>query len=268
MKTKNIIFSICGFVGLFVFLSSAPKPVKVLMAGDSTMADKDLTKTVVDSLTGKTYTEPFLERGWGQLLPEFLNKNAVVKNYAKNGRSTTSFIAEGLWTELLKNTEKGDFVIIQFGHNDESIEKVGRYTNPAQFRLNFIAFVAEVRRKGAIPILCTPVARRNFDSDGHLVPTHGIYPDIIRSVAKDYKVPLVDLEKLTSDWLQKEGVENSKKYFHKIAPGVSRLFPKGLDDNTHFDEAGARKVAEMFVNDVKLQKIKGFEKILRNNSEE
>ena len=262
-------FSTIIFFGVFmlIFIGFSPKPVKVLMAGDSTMADKDLTKTVIDSLTGKTYTEPFLERGWGQLLPEFLNKNAIVKNYAKNGRSTTSFIAEGLWTELLKNTEKGDFVIIQFGHNDESIEKVGRYTNPAQLRLNFIAFVAEVRSKGAIPILCTPVDRRNFNSDGHLVPTHGIYPDIIRGVARDYHVSLIDLEKLTSEWLQKEGVQSSKKYFHKIAPGVSRLYPKGLDDNTHFNEAGARVVVEMFIKEVRAQKIKGFEKILRNDSE-
>jgi len=266
MMRRFSTIAIIGVLMLF-FLSSAPKPVKVLMAGDSTMADKVLIKTVYDSLTGKSYEEPFLERGWGQLLPELLNHKALVKNYAKNGRSTKSFIEEGLWTELLNTAEKGDFVIIQFGHNDESIETTGRYTNPAQFRLNFVAFVAEVRLKGATPILCTPVARRNFDSIGRLLPTHGIYPDIIRSVARDYQVPMIDLEKLTSEWLQKEGVEGSKKYFHKIAPGVSKLYPKGLDDNTHFNEAGARVVAEMFVKQVRAQKINGFEKILRNDSE-
>lgn len=262
-------FSTIIFFGVFllIFIGSAPKPAKVLMAGDSTMADKVLSKTGYDSLSGKNFEEPFLERGWGQLLPHCLNDKALVKNYAKNGRSTRSFIEEGLWTELLNNTEKGDFVIIQFGHNDESVEKKERYTNPAQFRLNFIAFVAEVRSKGAIPILCTPVDRRNFNSDGHLVPTHGIYPDIIRGVARDYHVSLIDLEKLTSEWLQKEGIQSSKKYFHKIAPGVSRLYPKGLDDNTHFNEAGARVVAEMFIKEVRAQKIKGFEKILRNDSE-
>jgi lysophospholipase L1-like esterase len=262
MKFRFSAITILGVLMLF-FLASAPKPVKVLMAGDSTMADKVLYKTVFDSLTGKSYEEPFLERGWGQLLPELLNDKALVKNYARNGRSTRSFIEEGLWTELLNNTEKGDFVIIQFGHNDESVEKTGRYTNPAQFRLNFVAFVAEVRLKGATPVLCTPVARRNFDSTGRLVPTHGIYPDIIRSVARDYRVPMIDLEKLTSEWLQNECVEGSKKYFHKIAPGISRLYPNGLDDNTHFNEAGARTVAEMFVKEVATQKIKGFEKILK-----
>ena len=250
-------FAIISFLAL-VLVSSMPKPVKILMAGDSTMADKVLMKTVVDSLTGRQFQEPFMERGWGQLLPEFVNQKAVVKNYAQNGRSTRTFIEEGLWTNLINNTEKGDFVIIQFGHNDSSKDKGERYTNPAQFRINFVAFVNEVKLKGATPILCTPVARRKFDGNGQLISTHGIYPDIIRQVAKQYDVPLIDMEKLTSQWLQQEGVEASKKYFHKFPPGVSKLYPQGLDDNTHFNELGAKIVAAMFVNEVKNKHINGL----------
>lgn len=250
-------FAIISFLAL-VLVSSMPKPVKILMAGDSTMADKVLTKTVVDSLTERQFQEPFMERGWGQLLPEFVNQKAVVKNYAQNGRSTRTFIEEGLWTNLINNTEKGDFVIIQFGHNDSSKDKGERYTNPAQFRINFVAFVNEVKLKGATPILCTPVARRKFDENGKLISTHGIYPDIIRQVAKQYDVPLIDMEKLTSQWLQQEGVEASKKYFHKFPPGVSKLYPQGLDDNTHFNELGAKIVAAMFVNEVKNKHINGL----------
>ncbi len=253
-----------AFLGLALLLiASAPKQVRILMAGDSTMADKVATKTATDSLTGKSFEVPFLERGWGQLLPEFINEKAIVKNYAKNGRSTRTFIEEGLWTELINNTQKGDFVIIQFSHNDVSVEKKDRYTNPVQFRLNFTAFVQEVKAKGATPVLCTPVARRKFNKNGQLEPTHGDYPNIIRNIAKQYKVPLIDMEKRTSDWLQSEGVEASKKYFHKFAPGESRLYPNGLDDNTHFNELGARIVAGFFAEEIKNQRIKGFTKLLK-----
>lgn len=254
MKTV-IKYSLLIIFGVLL-ISSDKRPVHILMAGDSTMADKVLTKTVKDSLTGITTEVPFLERGWGQLLPEFINQKAVVKNYAKNGRSTRTFIEEGLWTDLLANTRKGDVVIIQFAHNDGVVTKTERYTNPAQFRLNFIAFVAEIKAKRASPILCTPVARRKFNETGDLVPTHGEYPEIIRTVAREQRVPLVDMEKLTSAWLQKEGVESSKKFFHKFVPGESPLYPLGLDDNTHFNESGARIVATLFTQEVKKQKIK------------
>lgn len=258
MKTK---FSLFVILSLFL-LSLTPPQVKILMAGDSTMADKPVVKHIKDSLTGEEFDEPLLERGWGQLLPEFISSKAKVVNYAKNGRSTRTFIEEGLWTELIKNVVKGDVVIIQFGHNDE-VETKKSYTKPEQFRLNFIAFVNDVRAKGGNPILCTAVARRSFDENGNLKPTHGDYPSYIRLVAKEQNVPLIDMEKLTSDWLQKEGVENSKKYFHKIASGVSKVYPKGLDDNTHFNEAGARKVAEMFTSEVKEKKIKPMSKLLK-----
>lgn len=259
LKLKYIFFFVVGLC----FISFSSKPVRILMAGDSTMADKVLTKTVMDSLTGTTTEVPFLERGWGQLLPEFINQKAIVKNYAKNGRSTRTFIEEGLWTDLLANTRKGDVVIIQFAHNDGAVTKTERYTNPAQFRLNFIAFVAEVKAKGATPILCTPVARRKFNEKGELVPTHGEYPEIIRAVAREQRVALVDMEKLTSGWLQKEGVEASKNFFHKFAPGESLLYPSGLDDNTHFNEAGARIVAGLFVKETQKLRIKSFSKLIK-----
>lgn len=249
------------FLGILL-ISSTKRPVHILMAGDSTMADKTLTRTVTDSATGTKTTYPYLERGWGQLLPNYLNEKTVVKNYARNGRSTRTFIEEGLWTQLIEDTQKGDFVIIQFAHNDGVITKKS-YTNPAQFRLNFVAFVNEVKAKGATPILCTPVARRKFDENGKLVATHGEYPDIIRSVAKQENVTMIDMEKLTSKMLQDAGVELSNSYFHKFAPGESPFFPKGLDDNTHFNEAGASRVAELFLNEIKTKKIKPFIKLIK-----
>lgn len=261
-KLINLKF-ILLFILPILLLSHKNYPVKVLLAGDSTMADKPLFKKVMDSVSLDSVQEVFLERGWGQLLPEFLNGNkALVVNYAKNGRSTRSFISEGLWTELMNNTQKGDFVIIQFGHNDEAITKGERYTNPDQFRLNFIAFVEDVKAKGGNPILCTPVCRRKFDNKGNLEYVHGKYPDLIREVSKMENVPLIDMEKLTYNWIQSEGVAGSKQYFHKIASGVSRIYPKGLDDNTHFNEKGARIVAKMFSDEVKKQQLK-LSKLLR-----
>lgn len=248
--------SINNFVWLLImFLSltlgcTPTGPAKILMAGDSTMADKPLFKEIEDSLTGETIEEVYLERGWGQLLPEFISAEGTVLNFARNGRSTRTFVEEGLWDELYDQIAPGDVVILQFGHNDGVITKRS-YTNPAQFRLNFVTFVNEVKAMGAYPILCTPVARRKFDEKGVLQPTHGEYPDIIRSVATQEEVPLIDMEELTSKWLQDAGMEGSKQFFHKFPPGVSRLYPEGLDDNTHFNEQGAREVARMFVDAVK-----------------
>lgn len=251
---KLLKLSLSLIVLVLLFMAAKPRPVHIFMAGDSTMADKVLVKEVFDSVAGVKVQENFLERGWGQLLPEFINDKAIVKNMAQNGKSTKSFVEQGLWTQIVDKLQKGDFVILQFGHNDSSLSKGERYTNPVQFRLNFTAFIQEVKAKGAIPVLCTPVARRKFDKDSVLVPTHGVYPDIIRKVAETYKVTMVDMEKLTSHWLKSEGVEKSNQYFHKFPPGVSKLYPKGLDDNTHFNEAGARIVARLFVEGIKAQK--------------
>lgn len=262
MKTKSTLFWL-----LLLFLSltlgcTAPGPAKILMAGDSTMADKPLFKQLEDSLTGESMEEAFLERGWGQLLPEFISAEGTLLNFARNGRSTRTFVEGGLWGELYDQVSPGDLVIIQFGHNDGVITKRS-YTNPAQFRLNFVAFVNEVKAKGGDPILCTPVARRRFNDEGMLEATHGDYPEIIRSVAAQEEVPLIDMETLTSQWLQEAGVEGSKQYFHKLPPGVSRLYPKGLDDNTHFNEQGAREVAQIFVNEIKKQKVKQLIHLLK-----
>ncbi|RNC66386.1 rhamnogalacturonan acetylesterase [Proteiniphilum sp. X52] len=237
---------------------------KILMMGDSTMADKPLSKSVTDTITGETFEEPFLERGWGQLLPELVSGGTEVLNYGRNGRSTRTFIEEGLWTELYDNITPGDVVIIQFGHNDGVVTKRS-YTMPAQFRLNFVAFVNEVKDAGGHPVLCTPVARRRFDDSGHLVPTHGEYPDIIRSVAKQTNVPLIDMEEMTSEWLQNAGVEGSNAFFHKLPPGVSRLYPNGLDDNTHLNEEGARGVAQLFVSEVKKQGLTPLVRLLNDH---
>jgi pectinesterase len=212
----------------------------VHLAGDSTMANKPLDLP---------------ERGWGMALHGLVKDPAMVQNHAVNGRSTKSFITEGRWQRLVSLLRPGDFVVIQFGHNDEKVDNPAVGTDPSTtFRDNLRRFVRETRGKNATPILATPVARRKFDARGQLVPTHGVYPDAIRAVAREEQVTLLDLERATERWLQEVGDQGSKRFFMWIAPGTHPKIPEGRKDDTHFVEAGAVKVAELACALIKEQK--------------
>jgi beta-xylosidase/lysophospholipase L1-like esterase len=260
------IISLCVLaLGFFAFTASERRPVHVFMAGDSTMADKVLNKAVKDPVTGEVTPESFPERGWGMLLPEFFSEEAVIENYAKNGRSTRSFRAEGLWDRIVKDIRKGDYVVIQFGHNDSSPDKGDRYSPPEDYRKNLAQFVDEAREKGGIPILCTPVVRRKFDAEGRIADSHGVYPGIVQEVATAKKVLFVDMHELTRQWMNEVGEAASRAYYMHLAAGVNRNFPNGLTDNTHYVEAGARKAASLFVEDLERQGVKGLVSVLKKN---
>lgn len=224
-----------------VLAAAASAAPHLYLAGDSTMANKPLDLP---------------ERGWGMALGAFFQDPATVQNHAMNGRSTLSFITEGRWQKIVAALQPGDAVIIQFGHNDEKIEKTGVGTDvKTAFPDNLRRFVRDVRAKGATAILATPVCRRKFDANGKLVPTHGAYPDAIRRVAVEEKVPLLELENATETWLQAEGDETTKKYFMWIEPGRFSKIPEGAKDNTHFVAAGAEKVASLAVAQIREQKL-------------
>ncbi|GHT21995.1 hypothetical protein AGMMS4957_11670 [Bacteroidia bacterium] len=249
------------------FATGEKRLVHLFMAGDSTMANKDVYRNVTDSVTGEISPEFFPERGWGMLLPEFFTDQIVIENYARNGRSTRSFIAEGLWDKLISKVQKGDYVVIQFGHNDQSVEKTERYTSPEDYRKNLIRFVDEVKAKGGNPILATPVVRRKFGETGKIVDDiHGVYPSIVCDVAKEKKVTLVDMTELTRAWINEVGDEASKKFFMHIPKKANRNFPNGLTDNTHYVEAGARHAASLFVADIQKQKVEGLTSLLKENN--
>jgi lysophospholipase L1-like esterase len=189
-------------------------------------------------------------------LSAFFKDADTVQNHAMNGRSTLSFINEGRWDKIVTALRPGDAVIIQFGHNDEKVEDPKRGTDPkTTFPANLRRFVRETRAKGASPILATPVCRRKFDATGKLVPTHGAYPDAIRRVSAEEKIPLLDLEDATAKWLQAEGDEATKKYFMWIEPGKYPKIPDGKKDDTHFVAAGAAKVASLAVAQIREQKL-------------
>ncbi|HVX39291.1 MAG TPA: rhamnogalacturonan acetylesterase [Gemmatimonadaceae bacterium] len=210
-----------------------PKPIVVHMIGDSTMADKP-----------KPEVNP--ERGWGQALPQYFDHGVVVRNHAVNGRSTKSFIDEGKWAAVLAELKRGDYVFIQFGHNDEKVQDSSRYTSPCTaYRRNLERFVNESRAKGAIPVLFTPIVRRKFNEHGTLEDTHGVYALVVRDVARDLRVPFVDLEMLTEDLVRGAGPDASKQLYVYVDSGAIAAFPAPRHDDTHLSPHGASEVAKL-----------------------
>jgi lysophospholipase L1-like esterase len=222
--------------------AQSPHRVTIYLAGDSTMAPK--------------LDEKRPETGWGEMLPEFFDSTRVrIMNYARNGRSTRTFITEGRWKEITDSLQSGDYVFIQFGHNDESKDKIDRYTAPSDYRANLIRFVNEARGKGANPVLLTPVMRRRYDANGKVRDTHGEYPDIVRSVAKDMEVPLIDMQKKTEEILSLFGPDASTTLFLQLPPNENVNYPGGIADNTHFSPFGARIVAALAVEGIREAKL-------------
>ncbi|WP_276879918.1 pectinesterase family protein [Bacteroides heparinolyticus] len=256
--------------GLFFLFSSfkADKPgITIFMIGDSTMADKDLTGG-----------NP--ERGWGQMLPGYLSEEIRVDNHAVNGRSSKSFIDEGRWNKVLSLVKKGDYVFIQFGHNDEKTDPK-RHTDAGggSFDVNLKRFVMDTRARGGIPVLFNSIVRRNFETvagvlavdsavsqddfrkdanpdakrdasssphrkeGGRLIDTHGAYLDSPRNVAEELNVPFVDMNRITHKLVEGLGPDESKKLFMWVAPDIVPAMPKGREDNTHLNVYGGRVIA-------------------------
>ena len=218
---------------LLAFTALRKKPTNIYMVGDSTMADKE-----------KLVESP--ERGWGQLFPTYLDaEKAMVHNYARNGRSTHSFIDEGRWEMVIKRLRRGDIVIIQFGHNDSKRNDPKRYASLEEYRANLVKMVKEAKAEGAVPVLATPIARRKFDVNGNPVQTHGGYVDAMREVAAYTKTTLLDMNTATTQWLMETGDEQSKQYFMHVAAGQYSDMPDGKQDDTHLNEKGALQVGQI-----------------------
>lgn len=210
--------------------------------GDSTMANKK-------------DPEKNPEHGWAQVLQPFFKENVTVINKAVNGRSTRSFINEKRWDSIYNKLQKGDYVFIEFGHNDQKIEDSTRYTNPhTAYRYNLIRFVKESREKGAIPVLLTSISRRNFNEKGVLVPTHGEYPLEVRLVAQQLNVPFIDLEYYTELLEQSYGPEKSKQLHLHFKAGENTFYDKDKADDTHLSLLGATNIAQIVINQIKESK--------------
>ena len=220
---------------LMAFNFPPGKKIKIFLAGDSTIAIKE--------------TKNYPETGWGMPFVYFWDSTVTVVNKAKNGRSTKSFMQEGLWKSITDEASAGDYVFIQFGHNDEVPTKK-TYATEKEFETNLRLYVSESRKLNALPVLLTPVARRKFDSTGHIVGTHDVYAQIVRNVAAAENVPLIDLDKKAQQLYQQLGVEGSRLLFNYLEPGEHPNYPEGKKDDTHFNELGARMVAQLVLKEI------------------
>jgi lysophospholipase L1-like esterase len=241
MKNRILLF---GLVFCLFAFKSADEKVTIWLVGDSTIAEKLTTK--------------YPETGWGMAFQNYFDLSKVtIENRAKNGRSTRTFLAEGLWLPIQQNLKAGDYVFIQFGHNDEG--KGERYkdrsTTPEEFKINLIKYLEETKAKKAIPILITPVSRRYFDKEGNIRQTHEPYSNEVRELAKSEQVILIDLDEMSRKLYQQYGAENSKLLFLDFGPNLHPNYPAGVTDGTHFNEYGARLIAELVLNDLKTQKL-------------
>lgn len=198
----------------------------VYLAGNSTVTDQDY--------------EPWAS--WGQMITRYFDTTIVVANYAESGESLASFIGSGRLKKVFTLIQPGDYLFIEFGHNDQ--KRKGEGIGPwSSFSDLLIEFVTSARDKGAIPVLLTPTQRRSFGDSGQIVPTHGDYPDAMRKVARELEVPLIDLNAMTKILYEAWGPEVSKKAFVQYPAGTFPGQTEELKDNTHFNAFGANEIA-------------------------
>lgn len=208
--------------------------ITVYSIGDSTMSKAN----TADNYPG---------RGWMQMIDPFFDESVKVVNQGASGRSSKSYRDEGHWNKVITRVKAGDYVFIQFGHNDAKEDSL-RHTDPqTTFKENIQNYVNEARAKNANPILFTSIVRRKFDKKGKLVDTHGEYVTVVRKLAAEMDVPLIDLNKMTAEVVENLGPEESKKLYIYVEPGVTAKLPNGKKDDTHLCEAGAIKVAELAI---------------------
>ncbi len=239
MKRRDFIYfaALCagGSGSLF-----AQEPTVIYIAGDSTAASY-----------GPKY-KPMA--GWGEFVSDFVTNGVRVENCAAGGRSLPSFRQEGRWDKILNSLKKGDYVLIQFGHNDQKVPHPEEYAR-TEYKENLKKYAAEVRAKGSFPIFVTSVTRRLFDKNGQLIRSLKNYPDCMKEVARETKIPLIDIYSLTRAKIEQAGPDDSKKYYTHLAPGESPNYPNGSADNSHFNVEGAKMVAQLLIDDAKRQKL-------------
>ncbi|MEX0330719.1 MAG: GDSL-type esterase/lipase family protein [Puniceicoccaceae bacterium] len=230
------------FMAMLVAGTAMARPVHLFLAGDSTMA-----------LKGPAPGNP--ERGWGEALPYFFDGSIVVDNRALNGRSSLSFRTEGHWDKLLQDLQPEDFVLIQFGHNDQKSYDPTRYAMArTDYRTNLEQFVSDVRENDAYPILATSIVRRKFNAEGDLRDTHGEYPEVVRELATELDIPLLDLESRTRKLVQELGEHKSRRLYLWPSAGKYARFPDGNRDDTHLSLLGASLVAGMAIEELRNMK--------------
>lgn len=206
----------------------------VFLCGNSTVVDQD--------------NEPWAS--WGQMIPRFFDENICFANYAESGESANTFIAAKRLKKLLTQIKPGDYVLVEFGHNDQKQKGPGKGPYES-FTQSLQVFVAEARAHGAHPVFITPTQRRSFDENGKIMDTHGEFPDAMKKLAAEEKIPVIDLNSMTRTLYEALGPENSKKAFVHYPANTYPGQSKALADNTHFNPYGAYEIAKCVIEGMK-----------------
>ncbi|MDQ0871553.1 DNA sulfur modification protein DndE [Paenibacillus sp. V4I3] len=205
------------------------KPIRLFIAGDSTAASYPQERSPM--------------AGWGQMIGRYFNDSVVVVNEARNGRSSKSFINEGHLIRITDAMQEGDYLLIQFGHNDQKPEPERRTEPFGTYQMTLQTYINAAKSVGATPVLLTPVQRRQFNEEGTYVQSHGDYPEAVRQLAQREGVACIDLCTLSEMKLVSLGPDGSKSLFVWLRPGEHPNYPDGCADNTHFNERGAGEMA-------------------------
>ncbi|WP_346860187.1 rhamnogalacturonan acetylesterase [uncultured Draconibacterium sp.] len=263
VKIKYILIAVLSLTFLSGNVSGEKQPetkqktIKMWLIGDSTVADYSKE----DNYKSKKY--PIT--GWGQVFQSFVSgsnlqaiknfliaDNVIIDDRAKGGRSTRTFFQEGRWREVYNDMQPGDFVLMQFGHNDASVQKTERYVNEEGYKEFLRLFISQTRQKNGTPILVTPVARNYPWENDTLKNIHGNYPQCMFEIAEETQTLLIDLNKRSMEYFTAKGRDYVKtNYFMNLPAGKYEAYPDGQNDNTHFQPEGAKAVAELVFEGLK-----------------
>lgn len=210
----------------------------IYLAGDSTM---------------QTFDESWKpEAGWGQMIDRFFTDDVSFSNHAIGGRSSKTFLTEGRLETILEVIRPGDYLMIQFGHNDATIIRPERYTTAPEYKDYLKVYVNGAREHHAKPILVTPVGRRIYNEEtGTFNISFPEYVQAMKEVAEELDVLLIDLNALSVAYYDEIGVEATRSVFLHTEPGIYEAFPNGSADDTHFQEHGAIQIAKLVAGAVK-----------------
>lgn len=244
---KKIGFFILLMTLCMLFGFRRDQVVRIYIIGDSTAANKQ--------------EQFFPETGWGMAFANMFDQGVKVDNRALNGKSTKSFkhdvAKDGSfvdhWTPIAEAICPGDYVLIQFGHNDEKVSKRNVGTSLDEFEQNLMYYINQTLERGGIPVLLTPIVRRRFE-DGMLIHTHEGYAERIRKVAAFTKTPCIDMESKTRKLVMSYGEAGSKHLFLHVERG-DKNYPEGKQDDTHLNTVGADKVAKLVVEGIRQLKL-------------
>ncbi|AXP80142.1 Rhamnogalacturonan acetylesterase RhgT [Mariniflexile rhizosphaerae] len=240
---KNIAFYLAIML-YSTFAFSQNQKTKIYLVGDSTMCLYDDSR--------------FPQAGWGMPFANFFDATTVeIENHAKGGRSTKSFLDENRWQPIVDSLKAGDYVLIQFGHNDSANSKShpNRYASPEDYKKYMGKYITETREKNAKIILITPVTQRKYNANGALIKSHEAYCDAVLELGVEYHVPVIDLNTKSHELVEQMGEKFSRNLYMVFEPNELPRFPDGFNDNTHFNEFGARKIAEIVLRDIRAQKL-------------